>query len=86
LRSDTAAAPPDLTGRLGEITAPALIITGSGETPHRRRIAATLTERIPRARHVEIPGGGHLVNLTAPAAYNRILREFLDGISDPPSA
>jgi pimeloyl-ACP methyl ester carboxylesterase len=67
----------DITGRLDRITTPTLIITGSAETPHRRRIAATLLERIPGARHGEIPGGGHLVNMIAPAEYNRAVREFL---------
>lgn len=78
LRGDAAASESvDVTGRLGEISVPTLIITGGDETPHRRRIAATLLEKIPGARHVEIPGGGHLVNLTAPEAYNRALREFI---------
>lgn len=72
-----AATPVDITGRLDRIRTPTLIITGSGEMSHRRRIAAMLLERIPGARHVEIHGGGHLVNMIAPAAYNRALREFL---------
>ncbi len=71
------AATVDLTGRLGEIRVPTLIITGGDETPHRRRIASTLLEKIPGAKHLEIPGGGHLVNMTAPEIYNRALREFL---------
>lgn len=70
-------APVDVTGRLEEIRVPTLILTGNGETPHRRRIAALLVEKIPGARHMEVRGGGHLVNMVAPDDYNRALGEFL---------
>ena len=41
------------------------------------RSAGELAERLPRAHCVEIPGAGHVVNLAAPAAFNRALEEFL---------
>jgi pimeloyl-ACP methyl ester carboxylesterase len=37
-------------------------------------VLATLA---PRARHLEIPGAGHLANADNPAAFNAALAQFL---------
>ena len=38
-----------------------------------------MAAKIPGARFVTIPGAGHLANLEQPAAFNRVLEEFLSG-------
>jgi pimeloyl-ACP methyl ester carboxylesterase len=83
LRGLIAAQPPvaDLAGAAATLTMPALVVAGARDRTaldSSRAIAAAL----PRARLVEIPGGGHVVNLTSPVAFNTALREFLRDLED----
>lgn len=64
---------------LRSLTIPTLLITGAKETTWLRAIADHLAGEIPNARHVTIRGGGHLVNMTHPAEYNRSVIRFLAG-------
>ncbi|WP_341770197.1 3-oxoadipate enol-lactonase [Actinomadura darangshiensis] len=69
----------DATGRLAEITAPALVIAGSqdGPTPpqgHADRLAAG----IPDARLTVIEGAGHLANAERPVAVTKAVTAHLD--------
>ena len=41
-------------------------------------IGARLSDEIPGARLVTIPGAGHLPNLETPEAFDRLLLEFLE--------
>jgi pimeloyl-ACP methyl ester carboxylesterase len=69
-------APEDLAAELGSLTCPALVIAGEndpGSLPHAR----ALSRLLPRARLVEVPLGGHVVNLTSPDEFNAALRDFL---------
>lgn len=68
--------PPEQMPRLGEIEVPTLVLVGSEDTASLGPCRA-LGRLIPRAELVEIPGGGHIVNLTHPAEYNRALGAFL---------
>ncbi|MCE1175198.1 MAG: alpha/beta hydrolase, partial [Propionibacteriales bacterium] len=75
LRALDLIATADFGKNLGRITAPALIIAGSGDPG--RSAAQELAERVPNGRFAEISGVGTDPNLEAPAAYNGLLLEFL---------
>ena len=62
--------------RLGQVKAPTLILIGENDTLQREQ-ADLLAKQVPGARLVVIPGGGHLLNLTSPAAFESIVRDFL---------
>ncbi len=68
---------PDSTPLLAEITVPALVISGEEDAISSPDVMAVMAEKIPRSRHVVLPGAGHLSNLEAPAAFNAALKEFL---------
>lgn len=77
----------DLTGVLGQIRAPTLVIAGARDpaTPpeHAHRIAAG----IAGARVEIVPDAAHLANVEQPAAVTRLLHDFLDppGGTRPPT-
>jgi pimeloyl-ACP methyl ester carboxylesterase len=71
-----AAPQPDLTGRLGEIRVPALVLCGA-EDPAFHAAGELLEARLPRARRVLIPGAGHPLPLDAPDALTAEIRAFL---------
>lgn len=56
---------------------PVLAMTGAHDTLWRRECARVLATLAPRARHLEIPGAGHLSNADNPAAFNTALVQFL---------
>lgn len=68
----------DFSHRLSELTLPALVIGAEEDRAippaESRRLAAGL----PAAALVMVPGGGHLVNLECPEAFNDALLGFLD--------
>ena len=71
----------DITDRLGEITAPALVIHGEEDVAIEMSRAETLAAGLQHARPlVRVPGAGHASNLTHPepvnAAIDRFLREL----------
>jgi pimeloyl-ACP methyl ester carboxylesterase len=80
LTSSALPAPEFDAMEIAKITAPALVITGAEDTPHRRRVADDLSNTIPNARQIEIPDAGHLCNLNAPDAFNAAVSEFLNGL------
>jgi len=69
----------DYKGRLGAICTPTLMIVGDADGPHPEEMRA-LAQLVPGARLVEIGPAGHLSNLEQPAAFNRALAAFLDGL------
>lgn len=72
--------PPDLP-RLGEIAVPTLVVTGEYDIPDVHAHAGAIAAGVPGARRVVLPGAGHLPHLEVPAAFNRLLREFLTEVS-----
>jgi pimeloyl-ACP methyl ester carboxylesterase len=68
---------PLLTSELRTIRAPTLIVTGSKELLWLRRTADRMARNIFGARRRVIRGGGHFVNMTHSADYNRCVVEFL---------
>lgn len=72
---------PPAMGRLGEIKAPTLVVVGEGDVPDILRIAEILENGIPGATRVIIPGTGHMLNMQKPPEFNRIVLDFLTGLS-----
>jgi pimeloyl-ACP methyl ester carboxylesterase len=68
---------------LAAIHAPTLVITGSNEILWLRRIADRIARNIHGARRRVIRGGGHFVNMTHIADYNRCVVEFLVNTTRP---
>ena len=64
----------DTRERLAGIAAPTLVVVGSEDTETPPSYAREIASRIPRARLVEVPGAGHLVNLEDPERVNAHLR------------
>ena len=71
----------DLTGRLGEVTCPTLVIHGDVDASIPVAKAAELVATLPNAEPlVLIAGAGHASNLTFPDPVNEAIRAFLDGL------
>lgn len=68
---------PPASERLGEITAPTLVVVGTADVPDLRAIADLLAGRIPGARLEVVEGAGHLPGLERPEVLNRLLLEFV---------
>jgi pimeloyl-ACP methyl ester carboxylesterase len=68
----------DITDRLGEITAPAIVFHGEAEAAIPMEKAEELERELPKCDElVRIPGAGHASNLSHPDEVNGPLREFL---------
>jgi pimeloyl-ACP methyl ester carboxylesterase len=73
----------DVTGRLGEIGAPALVVCGEDDQMTPLRGARFLSDHIPNARLEALPDAGHMVMLERPGEVAAILSRFLSGIPYP---
>jgi len=71
---------PPAVGRLREVRAPTLIIVGDEDQPDIAVVAGLLESGIAGARKVVMSGAAHLPNMEQPAAFNRIVSEFLAGL------
>ncbi len=65
------------------IDAPMLVITGQHDLASRTRAADKLAAQMPSAERAIIDAAGHLPNLDNPAAYNAVVRRFLERHADP---
>jgi pimeloyl-ACP methyl ester carboxylesterase len=65
-----------LAAQLRALAIPTLLIVGEHDEPC-VKVHRFLADTIPGARHVVIPGVGHLTNLEAPDAFNREVEQFL---------
>ncbi len=63
--------------RLGEITAPALVVHGTADAAIAVADAERLAAGIPNAELVVVDGGTHATNLTHPAEVNAAITTFL---------
>jgi pimeloyl-ACP methyl ester carboxylesterase len=61
---------------LNDVKQPTLVLVGENDVAQKEP-ASVLGRGIPGARLVVIPGGGHLLNLTSPAEFEREVRAFL---------
>jgi 3-oxoadipate enol-lactonase len=69
--------PPAGTEALARCRAPALVVSGEHDTAARLRAGERLAAVLPAAERAVVPGAGHLPNLDNPAAYERLVLEFL---------
>jgi len=68
---------PPAVGRLAEIHAPLLVIVGDRDEENIQKIVTQITEQVPGAQRVVIPGASHIVNLERPREFNAALLRFL---------
>ena len=68
---------PDSTADLAGIGVPTLVITSTGDRLIPADVSSAMAERIPGARLQVLEGAGHLSNLEAPEAFDRLLLEHL---------
>jgi pimeloyl-ACP methyl ester carboxylesterase len=64
--------------RLAELHAPTLVVVGEHDRVTPAVLSEVLVSRIAGARLVRISDAGHICVMEQPAAFNRILLEFLD--------
>jgi 3-oxoadipate enol-lactonase len=68
----------DVTVRMGEIHAPALVIHGTDDVAIDLALAEQLRAKLPASRDlVRVEGAGHASNLTHPEPVNRAIEDFL---------
>jgi pimeloyl-ACP methyl ester carboxylesterase len=67
----------DITDRLGEIEAPALVVHGSADAAIAVDRAARMADGLPNAQIAVVDGGTHAANLTHPAEVNGAIKAFL---------
>jgi 3-oxoadipate enol-lactonase len=68
------------TQRLAELQAPTLVVVGEHDRVTPPLLSETLAARIPNARLVRIAAAGHICVMEQPAAFNRVMLEFLDSL------
>lgn len=73
------AARPDVTGLLGSIDVPTLVVVGAEDAISKADEMRQIAAAIPGARFIEIAGAGHMSPLEDPAAVNAAIEEFLEG-------
>ncbi len=71
---------PPAIQRLGEISAPTLVVVGERDLPDFHTIADTLERGIPGARKAALPGAGHMSNMEDPDSFNETVLHFLAGL------
>jgi 3-oxoadipate enol-lactonase len=71
----------DAVGNLEDITVPTLVLSGALDRLTPVPIARAMSERIPGAQLVIIPGAGHISNLESPERFNAALSRFLSNHS-----
>lgn len=68
-----------LLNRLGEVAAPTLIVCGELDEKY-VAIGRAMAAALPKARFEAIPGAGHNAHLERPAAFERAVASFLEGL------
>jgi len=64
-------------GRLSGIRVPTHVLVGDRDNPSSIPFARRIARSIPGARLTEVPGGDHLLNLSQPLAFEKVLRASL---------
>jgi 3-oxoadipate enol-lactonase len=70
----------DLPGRLGEITAPTLVLAGEEDQPDIQAIADRLAREIPGARQTTIANTAHVPSMERPQEFDRLVLGFLETV------
>jgi 3-oxoadipate enol-lactonase len=63
--------------RVGEVTAPTLVLTGEEDREDMQAIADRLAAEIPNARRTSIAGTAHIPSLERPDEFDRLVLDFL---------
>lgn len=69
----------ELASQLRRLEVPVLVVVG-GDDALSRGPSRVLARALPRARLVEVPAAGHVVNLAAPERFHAELGAFLDAL------
>jgi pimeloyl-ACP methyl ester carboxylesterase len=67
--------------QLQHVRCPALALAGTADTLTPPLEVRAMAERIPGCRYAEVPGAGHLACMEKPHHVNKLLLEFVAGIS-----
>ncbi len=67
---------PSVIDDLAGMDVPALVLVGEHDAAF-LRAGQVMAAKLPRARHIVIPGAGHIVNIEEPALVNEALVAFL---------
>jgi pimeloyl-ACP methyl ester carboxylesterase len=62
---------------LEQVAVPVTVLVGDADVPAMLDQADIIGRRVSHARVIRIPGGGHLLNLTSPAAFQAAVAEVL---------
>ncbi len=73
---------PPAAGRLSEIKAPCLVVTGDRDVSDIFRAADALSSNIPEAKKAVIHSAGHHVNMEKPQEFNNTVLEFLNTLNN----
>jgi pimeloyl-ACP methyl ester carboxylesterase len=65
---------------LEQVRVPTLIVVGAEDALTPPAMSEEMHKLVPASRFEVIPGAGHMSNIEAPEAFNRVLLEFLQGI------
>jgi pimeloyl-ACP methyl ester carboxylesterase len=65
-----------IAGRLEDVYAPALVVTGERDAHWRQLVGDALAYGLPHARRAVVAGGEHLCNLTHPHVFNALVEAF----------
>jgi 3-oxoadipate enol-lactonase len=68
---------PDAISRLGQITAPTVLLVGDRDYPPLIQCDEVIVEGIPGCRKIDVPGGDHLLPLRVPD----LIADTIDGVS-----
>jgi pimeloyl-ACP methyl ester carboxylesterase len=75
---------PCVIDALPGIEAPSLVLVGSDDEAY-LRAGEVMSARLPKARHVLIPGAGHVVNIEAADAFNAAVLAFMASLPAAPA-
>jgi len=76
---ETLASRDNVTGKLGQIKVPALVVHGEADAAISLDLGRALATALD-AELVAVPGAGHAANLTHPAVVNPAIARFLDAL------
>ena len=73
----------DLTGKLGDITCPTLVLVAERDILKHRRFAEIIARTIPYAELRVIPKAGHAVVIERPVELGGLIKKWIDSLPTP---